>query len=178
MLYIVWIWWLFRSEEIAVMLPLGTETCLAQEWLCKHTEVAVALSFAVILKLRWCCEANISPVSEYRGGFFHLSYPACASAAGKRFLKVTCFAGLFHTRIHSLRCLIWPALTQLCCKVRVSCSVWSLRQCEEFLQFDGTDQVNQPGNHLRCPEGATRKWKCNPAKGSVFLDWGVGREGC
>lgn len=41
------------------MLPLGTETCLAQERLRKQAEVAVALRFAVVLKLRWCCEAKV-----------------------------------------------------------------------------------------------------------------------
>lgn len=42
------------------MLPLGTETCLAQEWLCKHTDAAAAaLSFAVIPKLCQCCEADV-----------------------------------------------------------------------------------------------------------------------
>lgn len=144
MLYIVWIWWLFKSEEIAIMLPLGTETCLAQEWLCKHTEVAVALSFAVVLKLRWCCEANIPQHLNTEVDFSISLVPACASAAGKSFLKVTCFAGPFHTCIHSLRRLIWPALTQLCCKVRVSCCVWSLGQCEEFLQFKRWDRSSKP----------------------------------
>lgn len=147
MLYIVWIWWPFRSEGIAVMLPLGTETCLAQEWLCKHTAVAAALSFAVVRKLRWCCQAKVPPVSEYRGGFFHLSRPACASAAGRRFVKVTCLkcvAGLFHTRIHSLRCLTRPALAQLGCKVRASCSVWPLGQHEELLQFKRWDRPSKP----------------------------------
>jgi len=44
---------------MVVMLSVGTETCLAQERLCKHTEVAVALSFAVVLKLHRCCEAEV-----------------------------------------------------------------------------------------------------------------------
>lgn len=52
MLYIVWIWWLFRSEEVAAILPLGIELCLA----CRATAA-----------LLWCCEAKGPSVPQHRG---------------------------------------------------------------------------------------------------------------
>ena len=146
MLYIVWIWWPFRSEEIAVMLPLVTETCLAQEWLCKHADVAAALSFAVVLKLRWCCEAKVPlSVSIQRWIFPSLLSCMCICCWEKvsesYVSQMLCRS--FRTHIRSLRSLIQPALTQLCCKVRASCSVWSLGQREEFLQFKRWDRPSR-----------------------------------
>lgn len=137
MLYIVWIWWLFRSEEVAAILPSWHRALLGLQTHC---------SFAVMLHS--CCEAKAPSVPQYRGVCCPLSCPACAPASRKNFLKgqcLRCFAGLFHTPRYSLGSLIWPALTQLCCQVWVSCLVWSLGQREELLHFRRGDiPSNQP----------------------------------
>lgn len=171
MLYIVWIWWLFGSEEVVAILHLGTEPCLA------YKPTAALLWY-------WCCTDAVRPrapsVPRYGGVCCPLSCPACASASRKKFLKgscLRCFASLFHTLIYSLRSLIWPALTQLCCKVWASCVVWSLGQREEFLHFRRGDRLSKPASQascLPCPESAARKWKYNPVcYGRVFLYWRV-----
>lgn len=185
MLYIVWIWWLFRNEELAVLLPLGTETCLAQEWLCKRA--AVAPSFAAVLKLRWCCEAKVPSASPYRGGFCHLSCPACASAAGKRFLKFVSKALQVFSIPVSIHWDVWSE--QLCSEVRASCSVWSLGPCELFLQLKRWNRpVNQLGSCFswllyvswRCCQEmemqASVLWE--GGRGEWLPRWGVGRKGC
>lgn len=107
-------------------------------------------SFAVVLMRYWCCTDAVRPrapsVPRYGGVYCPLSCPTCASASRKKFLKgscLRCFASLFHTLIYSLRSLIWPALTQLCCKVWASCAVWSLGQREEFLHFRRGDRLSK-----------------------------------
>lgn len=152
MLYIVWIRWLFRSEEVAAILPLGPELCLA----CKPTAALLCC---------WCCSCAVRPrapsVPQYRRVCCPLSCPACASASRKKFSEkcLRCFAGLFHTPVYSLGKLIWPALTQLCCKVWVSFVVWSLGQREEFLHFRRGDRPSNPASQascLPCPESTAR----------------------
>lgn len=177
MLYIVWIWWPFRSEEVAAVLPLGTEPCLA---------------YKPTAALLWCgTDAALTLWGQGRSQCLSTEVCFALSLAlhmhllrGKSFWKVhiSCFASLFHTPIYSLGSLIWPAFTELCCKVWASCVVWSLGQREEFLHFRREYRPSKPASQANClpfPERAARKWKYNPVSyGSIFLYWRVETEWC
>lgn len=173
MLYIVWIWWLFRSEEVAAILPLTIELCLA----CRLT--AALLWYW----MHFCCEAKAPQCLSTRCVLPSL-LPCMCTCFQEELSQgqcLRCFAGLFHTPMYSLGRLIWPALPQLCCQVWVSC-VWSLGQREELLHFRRGDSPSKPASQascLPCPESAARKWKYNPISyRRGFLYWRVETEGC
>lgn len=136
MLYIVWIWWLFRSEEVAAILPLAIELCLA----CRPT--AALLWYW----MHFCCEAKAPQCLSTRCVLPSL-LPCMCTCFQEELSQgqcLRCFAGLFHTPMYSLGRLIWPALPQLCCQVWVSC-VWSWGRGRNSCTLgEGTAQENQP----------------------------------
>lgn len=156
------------------MLPLGTETRLAQERLCARTAMAVALSLPVLLKLRGCCEAE-PPRCLNADVDFSISSCMC----------ICCWEMVSECFVSQMFCRSFPYLYPY---IKTSFGVRSglpalsdpWGSVRSFCNLrDGAEQVNHPAACLMCPDGAVRKWKCNPrARGEFFLDCRVGKKGC
>lgn len=166
----VWIGWPFRSGVLAFVLSLGTETCLAQAWLCRHPGVAVALSFAVVLTSHWCLgDFRFPPAPKFGGELFHLSSCMCGCCCWEKLSEFKCLQRLQMCRPPRRR-LTRPALTQLAVRSGLPAG-WSLGQ-REFLRCGvGQAQYSSQRAAWRGPR------RCQEAEMHSSVVWEGGKVG-